>query len=294
MSRAVTWRPVAGDHPLLANYNNVLSQGNRTGEQPPTEGGIPAISVLHAKLTTPCTQVFSTQASLSSSDEITERIRRIDDLESTYDTDNTYEAYPDTITIEINDNKANGPVETTPTYSSQHLTYMYSHYNITSSYGMQGLNVALPIARTAVGGAALPFANVVVGIGPRQPTRKIKIEAERVGSPPRLPEPIETFVETAKDAASSSESVTNTLLRHTTHHNNPVPVADGTSLLYTSYIEMEYSQNRVPAKHRMGIPDYIEPSNNGSSPHSLTDVRKYAFDTINIYVTGALTGGWNH
>ena len=279
---------------MLATYNNVLSNGNRPGEQPPTEGGIPAISVMHAKLTTPCTQDFSTQASLSSSEEITERIRRIDDLgDPSYNTEGTYQAYPDAITIEINDNKANGPVETVPTYSSQHTTFMYSHYNITTSYASQSLNVALPVARTALGGAALPFANVVVSIGPVQPTRKIKIEAERVGSPPRLPEPLASFTESALGAVSGSEKVTNTLLKATTHHNNPVPVADGTSLLYTSYIELEYSQNRQPSKHRMGIPDYIEPSNNPLEPHSLTDVSKYSFDLDDLYVSTVLTGGWN-
>jgi len=297
MSRSVTWRPVKGTQALLADYNNVLSLGNRNGEQPPTEGGIPAISVLHAKLTTPCTLKFGTESSVSSSEEVTERIRRIDDLEASqpdYDRELMYQAYPDAITIEINDNKAIAPVDNT--YSLQHLTFVYSHYNITSSYGQQGLNVALPIARTNTSSAG-NGVNALVTIGPRQPTRKIKIEAERVGSPPRLPEPIASFNEEplvpVYVPGSGDVLVKNTLLKATVHHNNPVPVADGSSLLYTSYLELEYSQDRDPAKHRFGIPDYISPTNSIGSPDSLTDASKYSYSLSSLFVPGALDTTWN-
>lgn len=292
MSRSLAWRPVRdAANPMLANYNNVLSRGNRPGEQPDTEGGIPAISILHNLLTTPCTQDYGIQSSVPDSTTITERIRRIDSIESSepnYDTEGMYEAYPEAITVEINDNLANSEVSTT--YSSQHKTFMYSHYNITSSYGSKSLKVPLPVAKTY---GYTAKSNVVVGIGPVQPTRIIRIEAERAGSPPRLPNPVESFTETGNYITGyGSPTVTNTLINVTTKHLNPAPVADGQTLIYTSYMDLEYSQDAAPAKHRFCIPDYIAPTTSGS-PDSLTDTTKYSFALSSIFVSGALETTWN-
>jgi hypothetical protein len=292
MSRSLSWRPVrdAANVPL-SNYNNVLSRGNRPGEQPDTEGGIPAISILHNMLTTPCTQEFGTPSSVPDSTTITERIRRIDDIESSesnYDTEGMYEAYPDAITVEINDNLANSDISTT--YSNQHKTFMYSHYNITSSYGTKALKVPLPVAKTY---GYINQSNVVVGIGSAQPTRIIRIEAERAGAPPRLPDPVASFTETgAYITGSGSPTVTNTLIGVTTKHLNPAPVADGQTLIYTSYMDLEYSQDALPAKHKFCIPDYIQPTTSGS-PDSLTDTTKYSFSLSSIFVSGALETTWN-
>ena len=292
MSRSLAWRPVSDAvNPPLAGYNNVLSRGNRPGEQPDTEGGIPAISILHNLLTTPCTQEFGTPSSVPDSTTITERIRRIDDIEGSepdYDTEGMYEAYPEAITVEINDNVANADVLTT--YSSQHKTFMYSHYNITSSYGSKALKVPLPVARTY---GYITQSNVVVGIGPSQPTRIIRIEAERAGAPPRLPDPVVSFTETGNYVTGAdTPTVTNTLISVTTKHLNPAPVADGQTLIYTSYMDLEYSQDAAPAKHKFCIPDYINPTTSGS-PDSLTDTTKYSFALSSIFVSGALETTWN-
>jgi hypothetical protein len=292
MSRSLSWRPVRDTvNAPLATYNNVLSRGNRPGEQPDTEGGIPAISVLHTFLTNSCTTKFGTESAISTSEEITQRIRRIDDLEASqpdYDTELTYEAYPDAITVEINDNEANAPV--LPTYSTHHTTFIYSHYNITTGYGLKTLNIPLPVARTQGVTAA---SNILVSIGPRQPTRKIRIEAERVGAPPRLPEPVASFTETGDYIAGvGTGTVKNTLISSTTQHLNPAPVADGQSLMYTSYLDLEYSQDSEPAKHRFGIPDYIAPTTSGS-PDSLTDTTKYNFALSDIFVSNTLGTAWN-
>lgn len=289
MSRSLAWRPVKDAvNPPLANYNNVLSRGNRPGEQPDTEGGIPAISILHNLLTTPCTQEFGTPSSVPDSTTITERIRRIDDIEASepdYNTEAMYEAYPDAITVEINDNVANADV--LGTYSSQHQTFMYSHYNITSTYGTKALKVPLPVAKTY---GYTTQSNVVVGIGPSQPTRIIRIEAERAGSPPRLPDPVASFTETGSEYGTT---VTNTLIGVTTKHLNPAPVADGQTLIYTSYMDLEYSQDAMPAKHRFCIPDYIAPTTSGGTPDPITDTTKYSFALSSIFVSGALETTWN-
>jgi len=293
MSRSLAWRPVQDNvNPLLFNYNNVLSRGNRPGEQPDTEGGIPAISILHNLLTTPCTQEFGTPSSVPDSTTVTERIRRIDDLEASepdYDTEGMYEAYSQAITVEINDNIANADV--TATYSSQHKTFMYSHYNITSSYGTKALKVPLPVAKTY---GYINQSNVVVGIGSAQPTRIIRIEAERAGAPPRLPDPVASFTETgAYITGSGSPTVTNTLIGVTTKHLNPAPVADGQTLIYTSYMDLEYSQDAMPAKHKFCIPDYIAPTTSGGTIDPVTDTTKYSFSLSSIFVSGALETTWN-
>lgn len=293
MSRSLAWRPVRDAvNPPLAGYNNVLSRGNREGEQPDTEGGIPAISILHNLLTTPCTQEFGVRASVPDSTTITERIRRIDDIEASetdYDTEAMYEAYPDAITVEINDNVANDNVLTT--YSSYHTTFMYNHYNITSEYRSKFLKVPLPIARTNGDSGQ---SNVVVGIGPSQPTRVIRIEAERAGAPPRLPNPVESFTETGTYVTGvGTATVTNTLIGTTIKHLNPAPVADGQTLIYTSYMDLEYSQDANPAKHRFGIPDYIQPTTSGGTVDSLTDTTKYSFALSSIFVDSTLETTWN-
>jgi hypothetical protein len=293
MSRSLCWRPVRSNvAALLSTYNNVLSRGNRLGEQPDTEGGIPAISILHTFLTTPCTTTFGASGAVSTSEEVTQRIRRIDDLEESqpdYDTESMYQAYPAAVTVEINDNVANGPV--LATYSTQHATFFYSHYNITTSYGLQTLNIPLPVAQTY--GYNIK-SNVLVSIGPRQPTRKIRIEAERVGSPPRLPEPVASFTESsAYVPGGGSQLVTNTLISSKVQHLNPAPVADGQSLMYTSYLDLDYSQDLEPAKHRFGIPDYIQPTTSGGTVDSLTDTTKYNFALSDIFVASTLGTTWN-
>ena len=295
MSRSLAWRPVRDNNNVpLASYNNVLSNGNRPGERPDTEGGIPAISVLHAKLTTPCSTSFDVEESVPTSTEVTQRIRRIDDIEATqtgYNNDDLYEAYPIDITVEINDNLANEPIVPSPytyDYSQAHTTFIYSHYNITSTYGNKALVVPLPVART---NGYFTKNSVAVAIGPTQKTRKIRIESERVGTPPRLPDPVAYFTEAADSYGDGD--VINTLIGSKVEHLHPAPVADGTTLMYTSYMELEYSQDSAPAKHRFCIPDYINPTTSGGTVNSLTDTTKYSFPLASIFVASTLQTAWN-
>jgi hypothetical protein len=179
---------------------------------------------------------------------------------------------------------------------------MYSHYNITSEYGSQGLNVALPVANTS-GSSGSQLRNVAVSIGPPQPTRTIRIVAERAGAQPQLPNPIATFYEHAEGRSSGAPSspsalldVTNTLHSSKVTHLDPKPLADGTSVLYTSYMDLVYLQNRAPSHHRMGIPDYIRPDTSTSEFDSVSSITKYSMKLSEIFVPNALenTSGWNY
>ncbi len=235
--KSVTWRLVKSTQGALANYNNQLSFGNRAGEQPKTEGEIRAITALHARLSSTCITNLAVAASVTDSAFYSDRA----DAESRVKA--TVTPWGDNITVQIDDNiqDFNSDLK----YSTDHQTNLYTHYNITSEYGRNALNVALPVANTT--GSSL--ANVPVTIGPPQPTRKIRIQAERVGAPPKLPEPVARFEEPSTTGETNTPTV-NTLNSATVQHLEPRPMADGVSLLYTSYMDLVYFQIRFTAMNR--------------------------------------------
>jgi hypothetical protein len=63
--------------------------------------------------------------------------------------------------------------------------------------------------------------------------------------------------------------------------------------MYTSYLDLDYSQDLEPAKHRFGIPDYIQPTTSGGTVDSLTDTTKYNFALSDIFVASTLGTTWN-
>lgn len=291
--RSLTWRPVAGDG-WLTNYNNTLAVGNRNGEQPETEVSIPAISCLHAKLTTPCTTDLSTASSLSPTSETEARTTRITDTKTDIpkmpagEEENTT-AWPTAISVSIDDNIQDIPVNLN--YSADHQTAPYTHYNITSSYNVNEMKVSLPIAKTYSYGYAGNL-NSVVTIGQSQPTRSIRIAAERVGQPPKLPGATSVFYEI--DEAGNIYGVQNTLLSAKAVHLNPAPMADQKAMLYTSYLELEYAQNQLAGKHRFGVPEYIN-TNPERTLTPLSHPNKYSRSLTEIFRPGVLADDttWN-
>lgn len=280
--RSLSMRPVrSAVYPELMNYNNVLSYGNRAGEQPVTEGSIPALSAIHARLTSPCSTNFDIPSHVYNTDNA-DRTRIQTSLE------NASATWAENVSLEINDNRAGAPIDLT--YSADHKTNLYIHYNITSTYGRKNLNVALPISYTNY--YQNYSSNVVVQIGPPQPTRRIRIEAERIGYPPKLPGALQTFTETGLNVSYGGE-VTNTLVNATATHLNPAPVADGSNMIYTSYLELEYLQNKDAAYHRFGIPAYINVYDSGDPytvDSAVTNKNNYSYPLASLFVPGALNG----
>jgi hypothetical protein len=299
LSRTASMRPFTSQNiALLKQYDNQLSFGNRAGEQPVFEGSIPAVTALHSRLATPCTTGFGVESNLYT---------------ETCTTENEYyddrRALQNQITDGVNgwSTRISGnTVGTLPDYSTDlifstnHKQALYSHYRITSVYNVPELNVALPMAITNPYSYAQPISNVVVQIGPRQPTRTIRVEAERTGLPPMLPFPLPSFTETGYTSPYVPGQgqlyygqVTNTLKKATATHREPQPLADGNTLLYTSYLELEYTQNRPVGYHRFGIPAMIAATAN-STPDPVSDVNLYSFAIDSMYRNDALTNSANY
>ena len=299
LSRTASMRPFTSQTiEQLKRYDNQLSFGNRAGEQPVFEVSIPAVTALHARLATPCTTGFGVESNLYTDTVTTEVLYKNERQSLQNDITNGVNAWSTRI--------SGNTIGTLPDYSTdlifstQHKQALYSHYRITSVYNVPSLNVALPKAITSISPYESATLNVVVTVGPQQPTRTIRVEAERSGLPPPLPAPLPFFVEAGITTYLPGQGqwyygdVTNTLIRATATHREPQPLADGNMLLYTSYLELEYAQNRHTGYHRFGIPATIAPTAyNARDP--VSDYNLYSFAVDSLYRNDALTSvaNWN-
>lgn len=275
---------------LLKQYDNQLSYGNRANEQPPTEGSIPAITALHSRLATPCTTKFDVQNNMYT-DTVTTESRYLQDRASLQ---NRVASAVDGWSTRVSGNIVSQltPDNSDLVFSDQHKTALYSHYKITSVYNVPSLNVSLPVAITRSNAYTNPVLNTVVSIGPQQPTRTIRIEAERAGTPPVLPAALQSFTESGTYIPGvGTPLVTNTLLRAQATYREPQPLADGNNLLYTSYLELEYTQNRNVGWHRFGIPAMIAPTKDGDDLlDNLSNRNNYSYPIDSMFFTAGLTG----
>ena len=256
MSNNVFKRQASVAGTVLAEYKNQLSKGNRTGEQPDFEGVIPALSALHAELATRCTTNLGIDSSIKTAEDNGYRTDRIIDLMSLSDDYDAVTLFP-TLQIEIRDELPDAP---DPSYSLSATAGVYTDYRISSRYGSAGLIAQLPVAKTTTtDGNSSNTTNfptsVFVTIGPVQQTRRVIVEAERTGSQPRLPNPIQEFT-----VNNSSDETKHKLLSLSVHHENPVPAAAGPQMVFTSRAEYTYGIDKVPASHSLGIPDYMKAS----------------------------------
>jgi len=260
MSNNVFKRQASVAGTVLAEYKNQLSKGNRTGEQPDFEGVIPALSALHAELATRCTTNLGIDSSIKTAEDNGYRTDRIIELQTLSEDYDAVNLFP-TLRIEIRDSLPDAP---DPSYSLSASAGVYTDYRISSRYGSAGLIAQLPVAKTTTtDGNSSNTTNsptsVFVTIGPVQQTRRVIVEAERTGSQPRLPNPIQEFT-----VNNSSDETKHKLLSLSVHHENPVPAAAGPQMVFTSRAEYTYGIDKVPASHSLGIPDYMKASETGS------------------------------
>ena len=256
MSNGVFKRQAAVPGSVLQDYYNQLAKGNRENEQPDFEGVIPALSALHAELATRCTTNLGIDSSIKTAEDNGYRTGRIVELMSLSDDYDAVTLFP-TLLIEILDSLPDAP---DPSYSLSATAGVYTDYRISSRYGSAGLIAQLPVAKTTTtDGNSSNTTNfptsVFVTIGPVQQTRRVIVEAERTGSQPRLPNPIQEFT-----VNNSSDETKHKLLSLSVHHENPVPAAAGPQMVFTSRAEYTYGIDKVPASHSLGIPDYMKAS----------------------------------
>ena len=217
---------------------------------------IPALSALHAELATRCTTNLGIDSSIKTAEDNGYRTGRIVELMSLSDDYDAVTLFP-TLLIEILDSLPDAP---DPSYSLSATAGVYTDYRISSRYGSAGLIAQLPVAKTTTtDGNSSNTTNfptsVFVTIGPVQQTRRVIVEAERTGSQPRLPNPIQEFT-----VNNSSDETKHKLLSLSVHHENPVPAAAGPQMVFTSRAEYTYGIDKVPASHSLGIPDYMKAS----------------------------------
>jgi hypothetical protein len=256
MSNGVFKRQAAVPGSVLHDYYNQLAKGNRENEQPDFEGVIPALSALHAELATRCTTNLGIDSSIKTAEDNGYRTDRVVELQSLSDNYDAVTLFP-TLLIEILDSLPDAP---DPSYSLSASAGVYTDYRISSRYGSAGLIAQLPVAKTTTtDGNSSNTTNfptsVFVTIGPVQQTRRVIVEAERTGSQPRLPNPIQEFT-----VNNSSDETKHKLLSLSVHHENPVPAAAGPQMVFTSRAEYTYGIDKVPASHSLGIPDYMKAS----------------------------------
>lgn len=124
---------------------------------------------------------------------------------------------------------------------------VFTFATMQNRYLTKPVRAQLPIARssnpatpsqtipTAIG-ASLDDTSVVVDLAPPQATREIIYEAEKTGSWPEVPTPLDRYVD--------DNGVRYTLLEFDPQPITPPPTADGKSLLYRILVKYRYALSR--------------------------------------------------
>jgi hypothetical protein len=244
------------DIPNSPPYNHSLSRGiNNDGNgwtKPDISGGLSLTSMWHAYVTEPCT----------------EKMSFTDNADWLYNDNTRRELLRDAIQEEAEDAWNQMPVQYTvpdvplqPFFtlagiSTAHTTSMYTVYNIQSHYYNDAMSVALPSSATPSSNIynttpATSFAR----IGRNQWKRRILIEAERFGEPPRIPTMDDTYTESKKNAATSQDVVHAKLLGAKISPCAPQLAMDSIGRIYAINAEYIYALDAEPANMKLGIPD---------------------------------------
>lgn len=304
MTSAMLSRQVAVPNTIIENYNNNRSKGNRTGEQPEYEGYIPALSALHSVVPKRCTDKLHVGESIGERYDIDDREDRIEAMQSViddYDYSEIYWYKPE-ILASVSDIIPDNP---DVSFNESHDKNIYTEYNIHSIYRTMGLILNLPSAYQeelgqsqsqsrsrnwgqTSGGARVAPDSVSVRIGPPQRERVITVEAQRVGSPPRMPPAPQMFTETAYNSESIpgyGDQVIFHLKDEQILPQAPQRLVDGSGYLYTMHAQWTYSIDRAPAAVRLGVPDFEGAANQPSGSTQLTP--------FNVPIETLFSGDWS-
>lgn len=263
-------KPLNGE--MIADYVNTLSRGNRPGEEPDWQGPIPLVGAFVSHLQERCTVDKSLFSGIQQSDRQSIIIAETrEDLPALPQVD-AY-AFP------------NLPDIPDDTFNDSHSVGLYTHYDVDAEYESYPMVMQLPLAYAALRSegpapeepsSELNFSNnpsldgpsgndgsdqphsVFVRIGPTQHQRVVRLVAQRIGQPPRLPVPLESFTD--------KEGVQHVLLKSIDNAANPERTADGEAFVYTIRAEYRYGLDRPPRRIRMGKPDFEAESQSSSEP----------------------------
>lgn len=123
---------------------------------------------------------------------------------------------------------------------------IYLHYKLESRYIHNRVRVQLPIADPDIN-EATDSTSALATLAPGQARREIRLEAERVGKSPEIPEPVDSYTD---------GSLTGVLLKHWDAHHAPTLSPDARRAVYRSEAYYLYALMRPPTKDettRIGV-----------------------------------------
>lgn len=217
-----------------ANYSPFQSDGGRfseaTGvERPYIQGAVPLASMFLTYLQSCCSDFHSlTNESTTFPDDTNESSR-----------------YQPTTSIPVYTSPTL-PAEDTSYFTENAKTYAYTAWKMSSTIRNDQLKAAMPIAKQAVGTSGPPVDSTkVVKLSLPQARRIVRIEAERVGKWPEMPD-LETLAGfSASDAGAGYAGPTQHLLEMKQLYALPVVAVTGQEV-FTVGIEATYALTRAP------------------------------------------------
>jgi hypothetical protein len=126
-------------------------------------------------------------------------------------------------------------------WSDDHIEALYTRYRVESDYYYLESKVQLPITAEKSGSNT---TQEIVRLARPLARRKVRMEAERVGVEPKLPEPVSVYTD-----GDESDPFTATLLNRTERPVATTLSRDGVTPIHRIIVELEYALSRQPGKN---------------------------------------------
>jgi hypothetical protein len=262
-------KPIDGT--MIAQYDNLLSLGNRPGESPPIEGPVGVAGAFMAHIQSTCTYDHSANRGVAV-DPSTKVVLDQSKIELPAVTRPTLAVWKDLQDLPDD------------TFSSGHQSDMYQSYEIDTQTEQTGMIIQLPVSGSLNTGPSNLQTSVSTGdtaifsrIGSRQARKVVRVVAKRHGKPPKLPVASETF----RDA----NGVLHVLLAQRELLQEPTRLPDDT-IDYTVRMEYFYGMSRPPGGVKFPAPDF-DPVESLNTPSGQS---KYNFSLADIYSSAQSIG----
>lgn len=146
------------------------------------------------------------------------------------------------------------PVEDTSFFTDAHTRNPYSVWKMSSTVKTNAMRAAMPIAKeqpSSTSSSTPPVAGTkIVKLGPSQVRRVVRIEAQRVGKWPELPDLEKLAGFSSTDAGAGHPGPTQKLLKSRQLFAVPEVAATG-QLMFTVGVEAIYAMDRAPLPDEM-------------------------------------------
>ena len=190
--------------------------------------------------------------------------------------DANQQTYSTTVTEKEYSQSSSSDSGTTGNYSDSTREAMYTVARMESKYIVTPLTVQMPRAISTDSDSSDEDACVCIELGPPQCQREILYEAERIGEPPQMPEPLKKY---------EDGNLKGTLLSATMSFCPPALSADGQSKIFRTTARYLYALNRAPKKEetlRTGVLPFtnftLDGTNSSDTPGTSIEL-EYAFDS---------------